>query len=338
MLVGDLVLHDGLPGGRTARVTPTAHRAAPGATPGPRRDAPRQALLHALSADLTAQVHAEGANIGTWPGSVIYRFSSPAVPRWPQLAASSICIVLAPDIAAHTAHDHRELLSWSSYVLIDDYTDLNRDLNLATAKQPVLVLQLKLDAQLVGRTLVSRRGSVYVPPEVKRSGDTVVPQLDVDSVDAIVRFVRTWRSTEDRRYLGPLYVQELTYRLAHNGRYGHGHLSRQTSRTPTSPSVAAVVDHIRTHLSEAMSVEELAGLACMSASAFTRAFRSLTGQPPYQFVKRVRMERAEELLSDGDRSVSEVARTVGYTNVSHFIREFRGRYGVTPGTARSVSS
>jgi AraC-like DNA-binding protein len=51
---------------------------------------------------------------------------------------------------------------------------------------------------------------------------------------------------------------------------------------------------------------------------------------PYQFVKRMRLDRARTLLVEDDLSVSEVTREVGYASPSHFIAEFKRHFGVTP--------
>lgn len=68
----------------------------------------------------------------------------------------------------------------------------------------------------------------------------------------------------------------------------------------------------------------------LSPSAFTRAFREVTGSSPYQYVKDVRLNRARELVLDRRLSVSDVAQRVGYVSASHFIKEFRTRFGGHP--------
>ena len=44
----------------------------------------------------------------------------------------------------------------------------------------------------------------------------------------------------------------------------------------------------------------------------------------------MRLDRARELLVDGTFTVARISKEVGYASVSHFISEFRGRFGVTP--------
>jgi AraC-like DNA-binding protein len=74
----------------------------------------------------------------------------------------------------------------------------------------------------------------------------------------------------------------------------------------------------------------MADLVRLSPSAFAHLFRDVTGRSPYQFVKEMRLDRARELLVDGHATVARISKEVGYASVSHFISEFRGRFGVTP--------
>jgi AraC-like DNA-binding protein len=74
----------------------------------------------------------------------------------------------------------------------------------------------------------------------------------------------------------------------------------------------------------------MADLVNLSPSAFAHLFRDVTGRSPYQFLKEMRLDRARELLIDGNFTVARISKEVGYASVSHFISEFRGRFGVTP--------
>jgi AraC-like DNA-binding protein len=74
----------------------------------------------------------------------------------------------------------------------------------------------------------------------------------------------------------------------------------------------------------------MADLVNLSPSAFAHLFRDVTGRSPYQFLKEMRLDRARELLVDGSFTVARISKEVGYASVSHFISEFRARFGVTP--------
>jgi transcriptional regulator GlxA family with amidase domain len=102
--------------------------------------------------------------------------------------------------------------------------------------------------------------------------------------------------------------------------------ARQDSGNP----IAAALTYITANLAEPLTVTTLAERVHLSPSAFTRAFREATGRSPYQFIKELRLDRARQLLVEDRCRVAHVAHTVGYTSTSHFIKEFRSRFGATP--------
>jgi len=106
---------------------------------------------------------------------------------------------------------------------------------------------------------------------------------------------------------------------------------RLAAQHVTARPITAALDYIATHLADPLTVTELATQANLSQSAFSRLFREVTGCSPYQFVKEKRLTRARDLLDEGRLGVTDVSHSVGYTSLSHFIKEFRIRFGTTPG-------
>jgi len=106
-------------------------------------------------------------------------------------------------------------------------------------------------------------------------------------------------------------------------------LALAAAQSASNP-VSAVLEYMRAHLYESLTVADLADLVSLSPSAFAHLFRDVTGRSPYQFLKEMRLDRARELLVDGHLTVARISKEVGYASVSHFISEFRGRFGVTP--------
>jgi AraC family transcriptional regulator len=94
-----------------------------------------------------------------------------------------------------------------------------------------------------------------------------------------------------------------------------------------------VVEHIDLHLNEDLSIEVLAGIACLSVFHFCRLFRATVGIPPNRYVTEKRLEKAMELLTGGAR-LCEVALTTGFASQASFSRTFKRLTGMTPGTYR----
>ena len=144
----------------------------------------------------------------------------------------------------------------------------------------------------------------------------------------VLRFLRAVKTNADRRVLAPLYLQELVYRVLQREQYAR--LLALAAAESASNPVSAVLEYMRAHLSEPLTVADMADLVSLSPSAFAHLFRDITGRSPYQFLKEMRLDRARELLVDGNFTVARISKEVGYASVSHFISEFRGRFGVTP--------
>ncbi len=94
--------------------------------------------------------------------------------------------------------------------------------------------------------------------------------------------------------------------------------------------VRMVMDYLDAHLSDKMSVAELAALLDLSRFHFIRAFKKTVGTPPHKFILNRRIERARELLCDQDLSVSEIAERTGFNGPAQLTRVFRQIVGTTP--------
>jgi len=88
--------------------------------------------------------------------------------------------------------------------------------------------------------------------------------------------------------------------------------------------------YIRTHLSEHLDLETLAGAACLSPAYFSRIFREETGVSVQQAIMDARLKRACELIEYGGLRLSDIALMVGFQDQSYFSRAFQKAYGVTP--------
>lgn len=108
----------------------------------------------------------------------------------------------------------------------------------------------------------------------------------------------------------------------------------------TSPGEENAVNQaettIRSHFSEPLSVEQLAGQAHMSTAYFSRLFKKKTGSSPYEYLIRFRISRAKYLLRSSDQSVEEIAFLAGFNSVSNFIYTFGKRTGMSPGKFRKM--
>jgi AraC-like DNA-binding protein len=95
--------------------------------------------------------------------------------------------------------------------------------------------------------------------------------------------------------------------------------------------VEQVMFLLRQDLCEPPSLEELGKKIGCSPFYLSRTFSQVTGQTIPQFLRRLRMEKAAELLQSGEYNVTEAAMEVGYNSPSHFSQAFHETYGCCPG-------
>ena len=82
---------------------------------------------------------------------------------------------------------------------------------------------------------------------------------------------------------------------------------------------------------ESFGVSELADAIGMSRSNLLRKVKKLCNLSVSQFIRKIRLENAKEILREGNFNVSEVAYQVGFSSTSYFIKCFRELYGYPPG-------
>jgi AraC-like DNA-binding protein len=102
--------------------------------------------------------------------------------------------------------------------------------------------------------------------------------------------------------------------------------------------VNAVVSWISEHCGEPLSMAEVSARFRMPESRFSRFFRRATGNTFTDFVNRMRISKACQLLMDTDRYVTTICYEVGFNNVANFNRRFLEIKGMTPTDFRRQSA
>ncbi len=85
-----------------------------------------------------------------------------------------------------------------------------------------------------------------------------------------------------------------------------------------------------------LSVDIIASRLCMSGQQMRRKLNTITGETPAFYIRRIQMQTAKVMMdNDKDVPINEVARSVGYYDMSHFTRVFKSMYNVTPSQYKS---
>ena len=97
-----------------------------------------------------------------------------------------------------------------------------------------------------------------------------------------------------------------------------------------------VLDHIGAHLEEDLTPADLAEIACLSVSQLERLYRRKVGESPILTLRRLRLERARQVLREENRLVTDVAQAAGYASAAAFNHAFVRLFGHAPSQTKLV--
>lgn len=101
-------------------------------------------------------------------------------------------------------------------------------------------------------------------------------------------------------------------------------------KTGVHQKVHEVALYLQNHIHESVSLEELAQRFFMSRSYLTRSFRNVTGFSVVEYMTYIRIQKAQQLLRESDRSITEIADLCGFGNITYFEKVFKTTTGHTP--------
>jgi len=100
------------------------------------------------------------------------------------------------------------------------------------------------------------------------------------------------------------------------------------------PRITWIVNYMHLEMARALSIRELSALVNLSPSRFRALFAAQIGAPPLRYLQRLRLRRARLLVERTFLSVKEVMVLVGYSDPSHFARDFHREHGSPPSAFR----
>ncbi len=170
----------------------------------------------------------------------------------------------------------------------------------------------------------------------------IVPRIaEPDPVGAHVLRALS-REAANSRQAGRLFVEQALDLLCLHLVRAHSAAEQLAAPPPQRGlppwQVRRVTAHMTERLDQNIGLDELAKLTSLSRSHFCTAFRHATGRTPHEWLTRLRMDRARQLLSNSRARIIEVALAVGYQTPSAFAAAFQRHTGVTPSDYRRAAS
>ena len=196
----------------------------------------------------------------------------------------------------------------------------------ASADKPLLAIYFRLDHAMAAELCIQideRHGASSAAPRGLYSS----PMEDALAA-SVLRLLEALTNPPEGEVLGTALVREIYYRVL-SGAQG-GSLRAALTQQGKFGMVARAIRVIHSRYNEALSVDELANEAAMSAPTFHAHFRAMTGTSPMRYVQSTRLHQARLLMLRQHTTAAAAATAVGYESASQFSREFRRLFGRPP--------
>ncbi|MBQ4527565.1 MAG: helix-turn-helix transcriptional regulator [Clostridia bacterium] len=101
-------------------------------------------------------------------------------------------------------------------------------------------------------------------------------------------------------------------------------------RKSSAEGIKIATLYIKAHLTEKLSLDDIALQTGLSKFHFAREFKKIVGMTPVNYINALRCEKAKKLLSSGNYRIYEVQDECGFENASYFTKVFKHYCSVTP--------
>ena len=196
----------------------------------------------------------------------------------------------------------------------------------ASQERPYLSLRLRLDSTLVGSVMVE--AGHFLPQSHADVRAIAVSPLDASLLDAVVRLIRLLDTPAEAPFLAPLITREIVYRLLMGEQSGR--LRYIVLQDDHTHRIGRAIERLHSEFDQPLRIDDIAQELGMSASSFHHHFKAVTAMSPLQFQKQIRLREARRLMFGEGLNAASAGYRVGYTDASHFNREYKRLFGLPP--------
>lgn len=234
---------------------------------------------------------------------------------------------LAVDISQPVHYEWKEGSRWRQTILQpgDFCLQTHGELNFPRWTENFEFLAISLEPEFVGRAFQDTGRSETIAFQEQRGGH-----------DPIISYFthRFKAELESGSYCGALYGESLALAFALHLLECHRDRPQKLRKPPgklSSLQLRQVVEYVHEHLTEELSLIDLAEPMNLSAFHFARLFKNSLGFSPHQYVLQNRVARAKKLIAVSTKpNLTDVGLQVGFYDQAHFTKAFKRVVGVSP--------
>jgi AraC-like DNA-binding protein len=195
--------------------------------------------------------------------------------------------------------------------------------SIASAERPLLAVYVEFDMPLAAE--IASEVEMRRPNPVADGAKSLVSsRMEADIEDCLRRLLRALGDPVETTVLGQSILRELHYRVL-VGPQGAAMIAALQHRG-TAGRIVQSLARLRESYHSEVSVTALASEAGMSVPSYHTHFKALTGSSPMQYLKAMRLHEARLIMARQDRTIAEVALSVGYISPAQFSRDFKRHF------------
>ena len=202
---------------------------------------------------------------------------------------------------------------------------------IASKEEPFICIAINIDKKMMYDIISSLANKEAQKCKTIQMGvfqDKVTQEFE----DTVYRLLKILQSKEESEILGHSILKELFYRIAtgENAHFLHKMFLNHKQEAKIAKSLKTIHDNFNRQL----DIPTLAKEEDMSVSSFHNHFKNITSYSPLQYIKKIRLNKAKELIEQKSMQVNNTAYEVGYESASQFSRDFKSYYGYPPKEAK----
>ncbi|OOM76002.1 AraC family transcriptional regulator [Clostridium sp. BL-8] len=142
--------------------------------------------------------------------------------------------------------------------------------------------------------------------------------------NAFKKLVENWMAKlPNYEFIAKTLFQELLFEIFQN-------IKNNNNNYSASLKVEKVIEYMINNINNKITLTELSKLVCLSPAYLSRVFKETTGYSVVEFFNKIKVDKAKELIIDGDKKIKEVAKVLGFTDEFYFSRIFKKIEGISP--------
>ncbi|WP_419767495.1 AraC family transcriptional regulator [Arcobacter sp.] len=219
----------------------------------------------------------------------------------------------------------------SNYLVASSKLPLEGQTYFASQEEPMISMIISIDEKEIYQ-LIQELSEDFSDELTDTLQGTFVDSVTPEIEDLLYKLIKVIKSKEESRILGKALLKELFYRIlkGKNAKF----LYKLFDKSSKEAKIARTLQSIHNGFSNNLDIESLAREEDMSVASFHTHFKKITLHTPLQYIKKIRLTKARDLIIQENLQVNEVATKVGYENISHFSREFKKYFGFSPKDAK----